>query len=170
MASLPPRGYEFSPEQNALFGSLAGRMRGVGLILVLLGLLNLIVAGFVIVALNKERLPKTMTDGVVNSVPEATQAALREQLSKLPPDDQMWSIALGSTINAFLYLLIGIWTRSAARSFQQVVETKGSDIGHLMEGLAALNKMYGLINFLIILGLLALIVTAGLFIYSQVAR
>jgi len=73
-------------------------------------------------------------------------------------------------LNGLLYLLIGVWTRSAGGSFQKVVATQGSDIRHLMEALSSLNKMYGLIYTLIVIGLLLLLATVGLFIYAQVTR
>jgi hypothetical protein len=63
-----------------------------------------------------------------------------------------------------------MWTRSAGRSFQQVVDTTGSDVRHLMDALAELNKMYALIYTLIAIGLLVLIASLGLFIYAQVMR
>jgi hypothetical protein len=55
-----------------------------------------------------------------------------------------------------IYLLIGIWTRSAAASFQAVIETKGKDITHVMEALESLKSMYGLISGLLIAGLVLL--------------
>ena len=69
-----------------------------------------------------------------------------------------------------VYLLIGVWARSAAGSFQQIVETTGHDINHLMQALGSLNKMYALICALIATRLLPLLITLGLFLYAQFSR
>jgi hypothetical protein len=62
-------------------------------------------------------------------------------------------------------LLSGIWTRSASTSFLMIVTTRGSDISHLMDALAALRKLYGLQVWLLAgaLVLIALAVLAALF-------
>lgn len=170
MASIPSRGYEFNQEQNALLGALAGRMRGVGLFLLVVGLLNLLAAVFVIVAIYRAKLPQSYVDAVLAKVSEAARTDVGAQLSKLPPDHHLWSMAIGSAVNGLLYLLIGVWTRSASTSFKRIVETRGSDVGHLMEGLASLNKMYTLIYTLILIGLLLFIAIVGVFIYAQLSR
>jgi hypothetical protein len=170
MSNAPVREYEFSQDQNRLFGDLAGRMRGVGLFLVFLAFLDLLVSVLVIVAIYRASLPQSYVDTILERAAEATRTDVRAQLSKLPPDNHLWGIAISSAVNGLLYLLIGMWTRSAGRSFQQVVDTTGSDIRHLMDALAELNKMYALIYTLIAIGLLVLIASLGLFIYAQVMR
>jgi hypothetical protein len=170
MSEARVREYEFSQDQNRLFGALAGRMRGVGVFLVFLAFLNLLVAVLVIVAIYRARLPQSYVDTILEKAAEATRTDVRGQLSNLPPDNHLWGIAISSAVNGLLYVLIGMWTRSAGRSFQQVVDTTGSDIQHLMNALAELNKMYALIYTLIAIGLLVLIASLGLFIYAQVMR
>jgi len=145
-------------------------MRGVGLFLAVVGLLNLLAAIFVIVAIYRAKLPPNYVDAVLAKVSEAARTDVGAQLSKLPPDNHLWGMAIGSAVNGLLYLLIGVWTRNASASFTSIVETKGSDIGHLMGGLASLNQMYRLIYTLIVIGLLLLFATVGLFIYSQSVR
>jgi ABC-type dipeptide/oligopeptide/nickel transport system permease subunit len=66
--------------------------------------------------------------------------------------------------------LLGVWTGSAAGSFKRIVDTRGSDISHLMEALSALHKMYAMIYTLIIIGLLLFLAAVGLFIFAQMAR
>ncbi|MFQ5798134.1 MAG: hypothetical protein ACE5H0_05490 [Bacteroidota bacterium] len=59
---------------------------------------------------------------------------------------------------AVIFILIGIWTRTAGSSFSLIVETAGSDIPHLMDALESLRKLYNLAFWLMIVGLgLALI-------------
>src|SRR5262245_56731733 len=170
MSAAPVREYEFNQEQNSLFGALANKMRGVGFFLVFLALLNLLVAVLVIVAIYRAKLPQKYVEEVLEKASEATKTDVKGQLDKLPPDNHLWGIAISRGVNGLLYLLIGMWTRSAARSFQQVVDTTGHDIRHLMDALAALTKMYALIYTLIVIGLLVLIAALGLFIYAQVMR
>jgi hypothetical protein len=170
MSAASPREYEFNEEQNRLFSALAGRMRGVGFFLVFLAFLDLLVAVLVIVAIYRAKLPQNTVDTVVEKVSEATRTDVRGQLSNLPPDNHLWGIAVSSAVNGILYLLIGMWTRGAARSFQKIVDTTGRDIRHLMEALSELYKMYALIYTLIVIGLLVLIASLGVFIYAQFTR
>jgi hypothetical protein len=169
-AASSVREYEFSQEQNTLFSALAGRMRGVGLFLIVLALLNLLVAALVVVAIYRARLPQSYVDTVLEKASEATRTDVKGQLSNLPPDNHLWGIAICAGINGLLYLLMGVWTRSSAASFQQVVDTTGRDIRHLMDALSELNKMYSLIYTLIVIGLLVLIAALGLVIYAQMTR
>ena len=64
------------------------------------------------------------------------------------------------------YLLLGNWTRSAAGSFKKIVDTRGSDIKHLMEGMGSLHRMYSLLYVLLVLVLLAGVVSLGLTFYK----
>jgi hypothetical protein len=74
-------------------------------------------------------------------------------------------IALVTIIQAVIYVLIGIWTTSAARAFGLIVQTAGSDVTNLMSGFGALKKLYTLQFWLIIAGLIILVLGAifGLF-------
>jgi len=170
MSAAPVREYEFSQQQNSLFSALANRMGGVGFILIVLAILNLLVAALVIATIYRAKLPPSYVDTVLEKAAEATRTDVRAQLDKLPPDNHLWGIAVISAVNGLLNLLMGVWTRSAARSFQQVVDTAGHDIRHLMDALSSLNKMYALIYTLILIGLLVLIAALGLFVYAQYTR
>jgi hypothetical protein len=46
---------------------------------------------------------------------------------------------------ALLFIFMGAWTGRASLAFRQIVETRGSDIRHLMEGLADLDRVFGII-------------------------
>src|SRR5262249_13874268 len=124
----------------------------------------------VVLAIYRAKLPEDYVKVVLEKASETTRTDLNAQLSKLPPDKHLWGITVSNAVNGLLYLLIGLWTRSAARSVKKVVATHGSDMSHLMEALSALNKMYGLIYALIVIGLVLFLAAVGLFIYAQVMR
>jgi hypothetical protein len=170
MSSVPPREYEFDQNQNFLFSALAVRMRLVGLFLAAVGVLNILAGLIVIVAIYRAKLPQDYVDSVLQKTSEATKADVKAQLDKLPPDNQLWGLAIGGLVNGLLYLLIAVWTRSAAASFQRIVATRGHDISNLMDALVSLNKMYTLIYTIIVIGLLLILVTLGLFLFAQLSR
>lgn len=170
MSTAPLREYEFSPSQNDVFDALARRMRGVGVFLVVVAVLNFLVAGLVVLAIYRTKLPEDYVKAVLEKASETTRTDLSAQLSKLPPEDHLWGIAISNGINGLLYLLLGVWTQSAAGSFKKIVTTRGGDINHLMEALSSLNKMYSLIYTLIVIGLLFFVAAIGLFVYAHYAR
>jgi hypothetical protein len=167
MASVPPREYEFSQDQNVLFSTLSSRMRLVGLFLAVVGVLNILAALLIVLAIYRAKLPQDYVESVLKKASETTKTDVKAQLENLPPANHLWGLAIGGFVNGLIYLLIGVWTRSAAGSFQQIVDTRGHDISHLMHALGALNKMYTLIYTLIVIGLLLFLVTLGLFLYAQ---
>jgi hypothetical protein len=170
MSTAFSREYEFSPAQNDLFGNLARRMGGVGVFLIVIALLNFLVAALVVLAIYRAKLPEDYVRVVLEKASETTRTDLNAQLAKLPPDNHLWGIAISNALNGLFYLLLGVWTRNAAGSFKKIVETKGSDISHLMEAVSALNKMYSLVYTLIVIGLLLFAAAIGLFIYAQTVR
>jgi hypothetical protein len=171
VSSTSPREYEFNEGQNQLIGGLAARMRVVGLFLVVVAIINFLIALLVILVIYRTKLPQSYVDAVLTKVSEGTKVDMKKQLTEnLPADNHLWGIAFGNAINGLLYLLIGVWTRNAAGSFRLIVETKGTDISLLMSALSALNKMYTLVYTLIMVGLLVLLVSFGLFLFSHLAR
>ncbi|MCX6144498.1 MAG: hypothetical protein NTZ35_14920 [Ignavibacteriales bacterium] len=54
-------------------------------------------------------------------------------------------------------LLIGIWTLNAGKSFRLVVDTMGQDIPHLMNALGALRRLYTLMFWILIIGLVFMV-------------
>jgi hypothetical protein len=145
-------------------------MRVVGLFLAVVGVLNILAGLVIILAIYRAKLPQSYVDSVLEKAMEASKTDIMAQLDKLPPDNHLWGMAIGGLVNGLIYLLIGVWTRSAAGSFQMIVDTRGHDISHLMRALGSLNKMYTLISTLILIGLLLLLVTLGLFLYAQLTR
>jgi len=170
MSSVSPREYEFNEQQNQLIGGLAGRMRGVGFFHVFIAILNLLVGIAVVIVIYRAKLPQDYVDTVVSKVGQAAHTDLKKQLETLPPDNHLWGIVISCAVNFLLYLMIGLWTQNAGSSFQKIVETRGSDVSHLMDALSSLNKMYTLIYTLILLSLLVLIVGLGLVLYLQFTR
>ena len=61
--------------------------------------------------------------------------------------DGLSSIAVG-----VILVLVGFWTRRAATSFTQIVETEGHDISNLVIALGELRKLYSLQYWLILAG------------------
>jgi hypothetical protein len=124
----------------------------------------------VVAAIYRARLPQEYVDVVLTKVGEATRTDVQAELSKLPPDNHLWGIAIGNAINGLIFLLTGVWTRTAGASFKKIVDTQGSDISHLMNALSSLHRMYSLIFTLIVIGLLAVVASVALFIYSELGR
>lgn len=151
--------YEFNPEQTKTIGGLGSAMRGVGAFFVLLGLLNIVAAGLLVMAINRNQLPPD----VVAKVP----ADVKAQLEKLPAADHLWGFAINAGVGGLFYLLIGSWTRSAGGAFRKIATTQSSDITHLMNGLGSLRSLYGLIYTLLLLVMLAVVGGIGMVLYSQ---
>ena len=142
--------YEFSQEQNALIGSLASKMRFVGLFFVAVGVLNLVIAALVLVAIFRDRVPQSWVD----QLPAEAKKQVEEQKGKLPGNGGLWGVALNAAVVGLFYVLIGTWTRSAGGEFQKIVDTAGRDISHLMSALGSLHSMYALIYTLLVVTLL----------------
>jgi hypothetical protein len=58
--------------------------------------------------------------------------------------------AIAFVVTGLLLLLVGAWTQMAAGNFARIVKTKGQDISRLMDGLGALNLMYGMIYYIVL--------------------
>ena len=65
-----------------------------------------------------------------------------------------WPLA----INALIYGCIGVWTLNASGAFAAVVTTVGRDVTHLMNALGSLRRMYSLLYWLLIAGIVASII------------
>lgn len=137
-------GYEFTTTQNGMIGDTATKMKLVGLILIFFGFLNLINAVlFQILFIQKSS----------DNIP----AEVRDQLSQISTRDR-WIITGYLAIVGTVFACAGVWTRQAGGSFQQIVKTKGNDIGYLMDGFKSLNKMYSLIATVLVAAILACVV------------
>jgi hypothetical protein len=151
--------YEFTEEQNRLVGSLAGKMSFVGSFAVIVGVVNILLALLVIGAIYRNHIPaewKSKTTEYMQKLPDdVRKQAESYTLDRLPPNNYLWGIAVNGVIVGLFYLLLGVWTRSAASSFRLIVNTRGNDITHLMNALSSLYSMYNLIWTLLVLTLLA---------------
>lgn len=152
--------FEFSEEQNTEFRGLAGKMSGVGGFLVIVGLVNLILAGLLVAAIYQDKLP---ADWVAKLPAEA-----KTQLASLPPANQLWPFVANGAAVGLIYTLLGWWTRSAASSFRNVARKEGQDIDFIMDAVGSLRRLYGLIYTLLLFGLLLLVGVLGWSIYNQV--
>ena len=155
--------YEFSQEQNALIGSLASKMRFVGLFFVDVGVLNLVIAALVLVAIFRDRVPQSWVD----QLPAEAKKQVEEQKGKLPGNGNLWGVALNTGVVGLFYVLIGTWTRSAGGEFQKIVDTAGRDISHLMSALSSLHSMYALIYTLLVVTLLIGLVALIMVLYKS---
>jgi hypothetical protein len=161
--------YEFTEQQNQLIGSLASKMSFVGLFAVIVGLVNILLALLVVGSIFRNHIPqewKTKTTEYMQKLPDdVRKQAEKYSLDQLPPNNYLWGIAINGAIVGLFYLLLGTWTRSAGRSFQQIVTTKGSDITHLMNALSSLYSMYNLIWTLLIITLLAALIGIAMTVF-----
>jgi hypothetical protein len=161
--SVATQQYEFTQQQNGLIGSLASKMRFVGLFFVVVGLINLIVALLVVVAVFRDRVPQKWID----QLPAESKATIEQQKDKLPNNNYLWGIAINAGVIGLFYLVMGVWTRSAGDSFRQIVDTQGSDISHLMNALSSLHSMYALVYTLLVVTLLMGLIGLALTVYTQ---
>ena len=126
--------FEFTGDQNQLIGSLGGKMRLVGLVMVIMGFCTLFMA-------------------VLIAVGGQSEAKLKE----LPPAT-FWSIVGYYAIAGLFYLMFGSWTRNAGGSFQQIANTSGQDINRLMDALGSLHKIYSVLYVLCIMAIIIFVV------------
>ena len=139
-----PAQYEFTAAQNEVIGGLGRKMKLVGLIILIFGILNLVNAVLFQVAytqINNEKIP----------------AEVRDELTKLGQRER-WLITGYLVLVGAVFCAVGAWTRSAGGSFGEVVETRGRDINHVMDGFTTLNKMYSLIATTLVAAILAYLV------------
>jgi hypothetical protein len=137
--------YEFTEAQNDLIGRLAYKMRGVGVFFAVIGGLYLIFAVLV---------------GVRGY--QAYQAGA--------PTGQHWLNLAILVITGLVYAAIGVWTRQSSADFRKIVDTRGSDITHLMNALESLHKFYSLIYTIILLLLAVLMAGIVMAIIGAMAR
>lgn len=69
---------------------------------------------------------------------------------------------VGEIVTGVFLIIIGFWTTKAASSFQQIVDTQGSDVQNLMGALSELRKLYALQFWLLIVTLVFVILAVML--------
>src|SRR5262249_17696967 len=126
--------YEFTSEQNDLIGGLAKKMSLVGLVSVVFGVLYLLSAVLLLAFIFQDKLPAD----VVSKIPD-------EVRSKVPSTSYLWGVVIQTVLAGLIFLLIGIWTRSSAASFHEIVVATGRDISHLLKEVSSLHNMYRLL-------------------------
>lgn len=139
-----PAGYEFNTAQNEIIDALGWKMRLVGLIVLIFGLLNLLNA-FLIQVVFFEISREKLAPDVFNQL---TQIGQKER----------WIITGYLTVVGMVFACVGAWTRSAGGSFRQITSSKGRDISHLMDGFQTLHKMYSLIATAMVAAILGYVV------------
>lgn len=135
----PTPAYEFDSNQNALIADLAKKMRLVGIVMMVFGVVALIggIAHFV---------------GMSNW--------------KEAPLGATTSIGLAQVLYALIYLCLGVWTKNAGDSFRRITATQGSDVNYLMEALGNLRKIYTFFYVLIIIGVIMWLVFMVIFLVT----
>jgi len=159
--------YEFTNEQNAEIGNLAGKMRFVGFFSVAFGVLALLICLMSVLYLFSDQLPKGFRDKVKDYYAKAKDKVPEEiSLEKIPKsNDFLTGVAVFAGVTGLIFFLQGIWTRSAGGSFQKIVDTKGDDVNHLMSAIGSLRAMYGQVYLLLMAALLGDLLAVGLTVY-----
>jgi hypothetical protein len=170
----PAAQYEFTEQQNSQLRNLAGKMRFVGFFSAAFGVIALITCLLTVAFLFRDRLPSGFREKAGEYWQKA-QASLPDDLKKQAGDYALDKIPTGNNfltglaiftgVTGLIFLLQGVWTRSSAASFQQIVDTKGNDIDHLMNAIDSLQSMYGQVHLLLLAGLLGGLVAIGLTLY-----
>jgi hypothetical protein len=70
-------------------------------------------------------------------------------------------------VSGAVYLAIGLWTRKAAASFSEIVDTEGSDVDHLMGALGQLLKLYRLQYWMIMIILVVAVLAFVVSIFAE---
>lgn len=170
--------YEFTQQQNTEIGSLAGKMKFIGFFSVAFGALALLICLVTVAFIFRDRLPSGFREKAKDYFAKA-QAELPENLKKqaadysldkVPTDNNyLVGTAIFTGVTGLIFLLQGVWMRSAAASFRLIVDTRGNDITNLMNALGSLRSMYGQVYLLLLAALLAGIVAVGLSLYKYFA-
>lgn len=166
--------YEFTEVQNGQFQDLAGKMKFVGFFSACFGLLALLIALLTTVFINRDRLPAGYREKAVEYYKKAKEKLpddLKKQadeisLEKIPTDNRfLTGVAVFSGLTGLIFLMQGMWMRSSAARFKRIADTTGKDITSLMHAIGGLQSMYGLMNLLLSLALLAALACIGLIVY-----
>jgi hypothetical protein len=144
----PTGQFEFNDAQNEVIGTLARRMSLVGIVLMVFGVLQIIngVSAMII-----SRNPQ----GMLRTAEQAGMSPQQLDMLKQVTAGSFWSSpltvsAISFVVSGLLFLLVGAWTQMAAGNFSRIVRTKGQDVSRLMDGLGALNLMYGMIYYIVL--------------------
>ena len=112
------REYEFTPEQNDTIARLSDAMRWVSVPMLALGALCMV--------------------NLIMSLVWLVQ-------TKSYQDWHAIGTMLYLLFSTLLFLAFAVWTSRSSFEFQQITETRGQDISHLMGALDDLRKVYGVL-------------------------
>jgi hypothetical protein len=166
MASETPTSgseYEFSDDQNRLFGNLASKMALVGFAAMLFGGLQMINGIFSF--FTPHHPEKVLAAAKEAGLPEAKIQQLEKTLSSDRWLSPITIAALVYALTGLFLVLVGVWTQQSAAGFAGIVVTKGQDIRRLMEALGALYKKYSLIYTILLVAAIASLISFGFALY-----
>lgn len=126
----PSAQYEFTPEENKFFSTVARQMRIVGVFKLLVGVLVIVLSiwGLSLCTRPSVELLKTLPKNEL-------QATLRSFV-------MVNALLVSGIIGGLLMALLSIWTLNAASSFRNIVKTQGNDITLLKAALRSLGRLY----------------------------
>ena len=90
------------------------------------------------------------------------------QLAVAISTKEHYAAPLGLSAAALLFLVVGFWTSSSARSFEKIVATRNEDMWHLMNALRSLYNMYSLMRTIIIGGLVLAVVGVAIVVFTMI--
>jgi hypothetical protein len=108
--------YEFTDDQNKVIDDLSAKMRFVGGFICVIGILYVVLG---------------------------SMGLLQSYTGPTPHRNDPW-MNLFLAVNGLATILIGSWTVGGGIAFKRVVDTRGNDIGNLMDALGELHKLYTL--------------------------
>ncbi len=77
------------------------------------------------------------------------------------------AFGLGDFIAGLLYIAIGAWTRAAGVGMSRVVQTRGSDVTHLMDALANVRRIYTLFYWICLVAIALMILSLLIVIFRS---
>jgi hypothetical protein len=75
-----------------------------------------------------------------------------------------FNIDVTGLVAGLVFLLLGGQTRRSSREFQQVADTEGRDVSHLMQAIRELSRFYGLIE--VVISVVVILVIVGLALFG----
>jgi hypothetical protein len=158
----PPRFYEFTPAQNAVFTGVARAMNTVGTIMFVLGVVAIVGTlanvGLGIYGVQTQNdLRAARFEQAIASEAEAHPEEARAMRFEAEHESQsiIPYVAVGviGILGALIPLTVGRSLRGAARAFRAVAESTGSDIERVMDGVGELTSVYSVGRILVVYGI-----------------
>src|SRR5262249_37411420 len=142
---------------------------------VIFGLVALLITLLIVLFIFRDRLPAGFREKAADyyqkaraNLPEDLQKKAEEYgIDKIPTGHNfLVGVAIFCGVAGLIFLLQGVWSRSAAAAFRKIADTRGNDITNLMNAVGALRTMYGLLHLLLAAALLGGLVAIGLTLYK----